>query len=341
MLQAEIIRDSNIPFLSPIVMVKKDGSCHLCVDYRKLNQLIIKNRFSIPIIEELLDELGQALFFSKLDLISGDILEKTFKTHKGHYEFFVMPFGLTNIPLSFQPLKNVIFKRILRRSVLVFFDDILVYSSSWTKHLVHLKEVLQLLRDNNIFVKQSKYTFGTHQIEYLGHIISTGTVIMDAAKVEGISNWPIPKSIKELRGFLSLSSYYKRFIRTYGVMAKPLTHLLKKNTPWNWAEIEQTTFELLKQSVCQAPILCLPNFKEELCINTNACGQGLEVALHQKGRLVAFFNKGLGIRHQALSIYDKGLLAVLMAVKKWHTYLVERIFQIRIDYQILKFLADR
>lgn len=195
----------------------------MCVHYRHLNQLAIKDHFPIPIIEELLDELGQALFFSKLDLQSGyhqiriykgDISKTAFKTHEGHYEFLVMPFGLTNASSTFQAEMNTIFKDLLRRSVLVFFDDILVYSSRWTKHMMHLQEVLQLLRNNHLFVKQSKCTSRTHQIEYLGHVIAAGEVKMDAAKIEGVPNWPTAKSVKELRGFLGLSGYYRRFIRS-------------------------------------------------------------------------------------------------------------------------------
>lgn len=157
-----------------------------------------------------------------------------------------MPFGLTNAPSSFQSLMNSIFRPMLRKFVLVFFDDILVYSRGWGDHVMHLSEVLQVLRTNQLYAKQSKCVFGATHIEYLGHVISQGTVCMDRAKVESVLNWPSPGSIKELRGFLGLSGYSMRFIRGYGLLAKPLTALLRKEVPWQWAGQEQAAFEQLK-----------------------------------------------------------------------------------------------
>lgn len=178
-------------------------------------------------------------------------------------------------------------------------------------------------------------------MEYLGHVISQGTISMDRTKVNGVLDWTIPKSVKELRGFLGLSGYYRQFIRGYGLLATSLTTLLKKNVPWHWSEVEQTTFDQLKAAMCQAPVLTLPNFQEPFCVETDASGHGVGAVLQQKGKPVAFFSKALGVKYQALSIYDKEMLAVILAVKKWHSYLVERHFFIKTDHQSLKFLSDQ
>ncbi|KAL4301768.1 hypothetical protein GQ457_10G007190 [Hibiscus cannabinus] len=349
MLEAGVIRDSNSNFSSPIVMVKKkDNSWRMCVDYRKLNQVTIKDKFPMPVIEELLDELGGARVFSKLDLRSGyhqirmcqgDIHKTAFRTHEGHYEFMVMPFGLTNAPATFQGLMNKVFKGQLRKSVLVFFDDILVYSNDLDTHLSHLREVLGTLRAHKLYAKLNKCSFRAGEIDYLGYVISQGVISMDKSKVSSIMEWPVPTSLKELRGFLGLSGYYRRFIQGYGVIARPLTNLLKKDG-WKWGSEESASFQKLKGAVSTAPVLVLPNFNEEFVVETDACEVGVGAVLTQRGKPLAFFSKALGTKHQKLSVYEKEMLAVLMAVKKWSQYLMGRHFRIKTDHQSLRFLAE-
>lgn len=204
-------------------------------------------------IEELLDGLHGAKYFSKLDLRSGyhqirmfepDIPKIAFRTHQGHYEFIVMPFGLTNAPSTFQSLMNQIFLPHLKKFILVFFDDILVYSSKWTNHLSHLRETFKILRDNVLYVKQSKCAFGVQQIDYLGHIISQDGVAMDGSKVDAVVNWPQPTTLKGLRGFLGLAGYYMRFIQGFGIIARPLNDLLKKGN-FKWTEVASQAFDKL------------------------------------------------------------------------------------------------
>lgn len=262
MLLNGVIQPSISPFASPVLLVKKkDGSWRFCIDYRQLNALTIKNKYPLPIVDELLDELQGASWFTKLDMrsgyhqirvIPGDEHKTAFKTHHGHWEFRVMPFGLTNAPATFQAAMNSIFAPLLRKCILVFVDDILIYSKTLEEHLQHLQQVFGLLQEHQLYLKKSKCLFAQPRLEYLGHIISGQGVATDPAKIQDVAEWPTPTDVKQLRSFLGLAGYYRRFIRNYGLISQPLTDLLKKNTPFVWTPQLQLCFETLQHALTTA-----------------------------------------------------------------------------------------
>jgi hypothetical protein len=319
------------------------------VDYRALNQATVKDKYPISVIEELLNELFGAQIFSKLDLRSGyhqicvrsDGVPKTaFGTHESHYKFLVMPFGLINVPSTFQGLMNDIFKPFLRRFVLVFFDNILVYSTNLSDHLLHLHQVLEVLHSNQLYAKCSKCCFGVSEIEDLGHLISNQGVRTDPSKLESMTNWPLPRTIKSLRGFLVLTNYYRKFIWGYDTLVAPLTALLWKNA-FHWTDAATEVFIRLKSVVATPPVLRLPDFSQAFMTECDASDTGLGAVLMQEGSPIAFFSQALKGQVLLRSTYEKELLSLVTAVRKWRRYLSGRPFKVKTDQQSLKYLLEQ
>lgn len=271
------------------------------MDYRELNDKTVKDKFPIPVVDELLDELRGAAFFTKLDLRSGyhhvrmnpQDVEKI-RTHQDHFEFLVLPFGLTNAPSTFQSLMNDILKPFSRKFVLVFFDDILIYSHSWTAHLQHVKSVLQTLRDHQLALKRSKCMFGVTTVAYLGHIISVTGVTMDPDSV-GSGELAAAKDFASSTRVLGLEGYCRKFIAGYGTIAAPLTALLKREA-FKWTLEAAEAFTLLKQALITAPFLQMPDFTRRFIVDCDASGVGFGAVLHQEGA-IAFFSRPVAPHH--------------------------------------------
>lgn len=223
---------------------------------------------------------------------------------------------------------------------MVFLDDILIYSPTLESHVQHVRQVLSKLREHQLYMKSSKCTFAKSQLDYLGHIISADGVATDPDKTAAMVTWPVPSSVTELRGFLGLTGYYKRFVKNYGLLAKPLTQLLKKKQ-FQWTTEAQDSFESLKQAMVSTPVLALPNSDKPFVIDTDASDIGIGAVLMQDQQSVAFMSKALGPTHQKMPIYEKEFLAVIMVVEKWRPYLQRQEFIIRTDHRSLAYLNDQ
>ncbi|KAF5798896.1 putative nucleotidyltransferase, Ribonuclease H [Helianthus annuus] len=252
LLEKGFIRPSYSPWGAPVLFVKKkDGTFRMCIDYRELNKVTVKNRYPLPRIDDLFDQLQGSSYYSKVDLRSGyhqlrvreeDVSKTAFRTRYGHYEFLVMPFGLTNAPAVFMDLMNRVCKPYLDKFVIVFIDDILIYSKSQEEHEQHLRLILELLRKEQLYAKFSKCDFWLREVHFLGHVVNKDGIHVDPSKVDSIKNWPAPRTPTEIRQFLGLAGYYRRFIKDFSKIAQPLTSLTQKGVTYRWGDAQESAF---------------------------------------------------------------------------------------------------
>ncbi|XP_071702891.1 uncharacterized protein [Rutidosis leptorrhynchoides] len=333
---AGVIKPSCSPCGSPVILVpKKDGGWRMCIDYRALNKITIKNRYPLPRIDDLLDQLKHAVIFTKLDLRSGyhqvrirdeDTWKTAFKTRQGLYEWLVMPFGLCNAPATFMRLMNDILRPFIDDFVVVYLDDILIYSRSEAEHLKHVQRVFEVLQQQQLRLNRSK---------------CGGNLKVDSGKVKVIKDWPRPKSVTEVRSFMGACQYLRKFIRHFSIIAAPLHAITKMKSKFEWSPKHDETFALLKKKISEAPVLALPNLQQPFELEIDASGYAMGAVLLQDRRPVAYHSEMFQGAQRNYPTYDKELLALHQAVKHWRCYLLEKKTVVHTDHQPLQYLQSQ
>src|SRR5947207_13452421 len=322
----------------------------MCVDCRAINNITIRYRHPIPRLDDMLDELSGAVVFSKVDLRSGyhqirmklgDEWKTAFKTKFGLYEWLVMHFGLTNEPSTFMRLMNEVLRAFIGKFVVVYFDDILIYSKSHAEHIDHLRAVFDALRVARLFANLGKCIFCTNRVAFLGYVVTPQGIAVDDSKIEAIKSWPVPETITKVRSFLGLAGFYRCFVRDFSTIAAPLHELTKKGVSFYWGPAQEQAFELLKDKLTHAPLLQLPDFGKTFELECDASGVGLGGVLMQEGKLVAYFSEKLSGPVLNYSTYDKELYALVRSLETWQHYLWPKEFIIHSDHESLKHIRSQ
>lgn len=351
------IQPSQSPWAASFFFVKKkDGKLRPVQDYRQLNAMTKKNKYPLPVIQSLLDRLKRAKYFTKMDVRWGynnvrlatkeDQERAAFITNRGLFEPLVMFFGLTNSPATFQHMMNDILKPLLDGGkVVVYLDDILIFTEDLEEHRKLVRQVLQILRTHRLTCKPEKCDFEMLEIEYLGHIVSQGRVRMDPTKVEGVTTWPTPNNKKELQSFLGFANFYRRFIKDFAKIAHPLHHLTGNN-PWAWGPDQQTAFDRIKQTITSAPVLAIPNDDDPFKVECDASDFAIGAVLSQKQddlwKPIAFLSKSLSPAERNYEIWDREMLSVLTSLKEWRHFLLgaRNVFEIHNDHRNLEYFRQ-
>jgi RNase H-like domain found in reverse transcriptase/Reverse transcriptase (RNA-dependent DNA polymerase)/Integrase zinc binding domain/gag-polyprotein putative aspartyl protease/Chromo (CHRromatin Organisation MOdifier) domain len=345
-----LIRPSVSPFGSPVIFVRKpNGEMRLCIDYRAVNKLTVKNRYPLPRIDDLLDQLRGATCFSSLDLKAGynqirireeDIPATAITTPYGHWEYLVLPQGLANSPSLFVALMNDVFKG-MEEYVLVYLDDILVFSRSQAEHATHLEKVLNRLREHQLYAKRSKCAFGKDRLKFLGHILSAEGLQVDPEKISALTEWPTPGNVTEVRQFMGLANYFRKFAQGFSSIARPLTDLTKAKTTWIWGAAQQAAFDNIKAVLTNAPTLQMPDSQLDYTVVCDASDFGIGAVLMQEEHPVAYFSKLLNAAQRNYTVTERELLAVVEALKLWRCYLGDQPFLVVTDHSPLTHFSTK
>ena len=354
MLEKDVITPSKSPWASGIVLVKKkDGSKRFCIDYRRLNDVTIKDAYPLPRIDESLDQLAGSKWFSCLDMNSGywqveldkDDRKKTaFISRKGLFEFKVLPFGLCNAPATFERLMEIVLAGLHWETCLVYLDDIIVCGKTFEDMVKNLDEVLDRLQEAGLKLKARKCQLFAKRVNFLGHVISEDGISTDPKKTECVQNWPVPTTVKEVRSFLGFCSYYRRFIFRFSEIAKPLHKLTQKGVRFKWTKECQNAFQTLKTKLVNAPVLAHPDFNHGFILDVDACDQSIGAVISQKingeEHAIAFASRTLTKSERAYCVTRKELLALVTFVKHFKHYLYGKNFLVRTDHSSLRWLMN-
>ena len=350
MLKKGFIQRSQSRYGAPVLLTpKKDGGTRMVVDYREINKITVKNGYPLPAVDELFPIVQGAKVFSKIDLHSGyyqiRIAEKdrektAFVTRYGSYEFLVLPMGLCNSPGTFMELMNWVFEKQLDKYVIVFLDDVLIFSKTEEEHEQHMKGVLQILRDNKLYAKMSKCDLVREEVDFLGHRLGRKGLGQEAAKTKDVVDWEIPKSKKQVQKFLGLANYYRKFVKGFSDIARPLNRLTGLSVKFEWGETEQRAFEGLKRALCTAPVLALPDGTLPFVINSDASDEAVGAVLQQdrgKGlQPVAYFSATLTETQKRYPTHEQEMLAIVEALQHWRHWVVGGKVKVRSDHHSLQ-----
>ncbi|GBM40902.1 Retrovirus-related Pol polyprotein from transposon 297 [Araneus ventricosus] len=349
-----IIEESSGPWASPNVLVKKkDGSTRFCVDYRKLNEITKKYSYPLPRIDDTLDALNGSQWFTTLDLESGywqveirpEDREKTaFTTGQGLWQFKVMSFGLCNAPATFERLMETVLRGLSSEACLVYLDDIIIVGRTFEERFNNLRKVFQRLQKANLKLSPKKCRFFQKEVTYLGHVISAKGVKTDPEKIKAVVDWPRPETVHYLRSFLGLCTYYRRFVKNFSTIARPLHKLTEAKSNFNWTEECEKSFNGLKQSLTFSSILTYPRTDKDFILDTDASNEGIGAVLSQnirnEERVIAYFSKSLGNPERNYCVTRKELLVIVKSIEHFHHYLYGRKFLLRTDHASLRWLLN-